>query len=48
MSEQEVTFPTMRFHKSSGLNSQVRLEGTQRSRKQHAKGFQLKGRNVDK
>nr|AAX52171.1 killer cell lectin-like receptor subfamily A member 29 [Mus musculus] len=33
MSEQEVTFPTMRFHKSSGLNSQVRLEGTQRSRK---------------
>lgn len=33
MSEQDVTFPTMRFHKSSGLNSQVRLEGTQRSRK---------------
>ncbi|XP_031239476.1 killer cell lectin-like receptor 5 isoform X2 [Mastomys coucha] len=33
MSEQEVAFSTVRFHKSSGMQSQVRLEEAKRPRK---------------
>nr|BAD93327.1 lectin-like transmembrane protein [Mus musculus] len=32
MSEQEVTYSTVRFHKSSGLQNQVRPEDNQGSR----------------
>uniref|UniRef100_A0ABK0L363 Killer cell lectin-like receptor, subfamily A, member 5 n=1 Tax=Rattus norvegicus TaxID=10116 RepID=A0ABK0L363_RAT len=38
MSEQEVIFSTERFHKSSGLQNQVRPEETQWSRKAGPRG----------
>eukprot|EP00073_Rattus_norvegicus_P036212 XP_008761661.1 PREDICTED: killer cell lectin-like receptor 5 isoform X1 [Rattus norvegicus] len=40
MSEQEVIFSTERFHKSSGLQNQVRPEETQQSRKAGPRVFQ--------
>ncbi|XP_028636710.1 killer cell lectin-like receptor 2 isoform X2 [Grammomys surdaster] len=40
MSEQEVTYATVRFHKSSGLQNQVRLDETQGPREASHKVFQ--------